>query len=261
MKKRSRIYPRRKTASPCAETGGNGREPNGPVSEGQHRRARARRSERARHALLPGQLAVLAERRTALQQDLGGPEICGVTKQDMAQRFLELEVIAETLATDLVRHGVITTITDGVEPSLHVEYKSTHVKQYFKEQQALRTETTINNPKDFYVAKAVSNLTHLRQLGDQVNRKVLEVERVSQQCVLTQDALNRLQQPTVEQEQRTSAQRFGDARVMAVVHALTAFTHLPQGFRNLALRSLVAALLGHPYSAAHLTCAGFGRKG
>ena len=46
-------------------------------------------------------------------------------------------------------------ITDGVEPSLHVEYKSSHVKQYFKEQRALRTETTINNPKDFYVAKAV----------------------------------------------------------------------------------------------------------
>ena len=28
-------------------------------------------------------------------------------------------------------------ITDGVEPSLHVEYKSSHVKQYFKEQRAL----------------------------------------------------------------------------------------------------------------------------
>ena len=37
-------------------------------------------------------------------------------------------------------------ITDGVQPSLHVEYKHSHVKQYFKEQHALRTETTINNP-------------------------------------------------------------------------------------------------------------------
>jgi len=144
-------------------------------------------------------------------------------------------------------------ITDGVEPSLHIEYKASHVKQYFKEQRALRTETTINNPKDFYVAKAVSNLTHLRQLGDQVNRKVLEVERVSQHCVLTQDALDRLQQPTVEQGQRTSALRFGDARVMALLHALTAFTHLPHGFRNPTLRPLVAALLGRPYSAAQMT--------
>ena len=70
----------------------------------------------------------------------------------------------------------LSVITDGVEPSLHVEYKTCHVKQYFKEQRALRTETTINNPKDFYVAKAISNLTHLRQLGDQVNRKVLAME-------------------------------------------------------------------------------------
>ena len=89
-------------------------------------------------------------------------------------------------------------ITDGVEPSLHVEYKSSHVKQYFKEQHALRTETTINNPMDFYVRKAVDNLAHLRDLGDQVNRKLLEVERVSHHCVLTQDALDRLQHPTVE---------------------------------------------------------------
>jgi hypothetical protein len=67
-------------------------------------------------------------------------------------------------------------ITDGVEPSVHVEYKSSHVKQYFKEQRALRTETTIKNPKDFYINKAVPNLSHLRDLGDQVNRKLLEVE-------------------------------------------------------------------------------------
>ena len=144
-------------------------------------------------------------------------------------------------------------LTEGVEPSLHVEYKSSHVKQYFKEQRALRTETTINNPKDFYVAKAVPNLSHLRDLGDQVNRKLLEVERVSQQCVLTQDALDRLQRPTVEVGPRTSALRFGDPRVMALFQAMTRFTHLPRGFRNRDLRPLVEALLGHPYSTAQMT--------
>jgi hypothetical protein len=144
-------------------------------------------------------------------------------------------------------------ITDGVEPSLHVEYKASHVKQYFKEQRALRTETTINNPNDFSVAKAVPNLTHLRDLGDQVNRKLLEVERVSQQCVLTQDALDRLQQPTVEAGQRTSALRFGDPRVMALFQAITGFTHLPRGFRNRDLRPHVEALLGRPYSVAQMT--------
>ena len=144
-------------------------------------------------------------------------------------------------------------ITEGVDPSLHIEYKSSHVKQYFKEQRALRTETTINNPNDFYVAKAVSNLSHLRDLGDQVNRKLIEVERVSHQCVLTQDALDRLQRPTIEAGQRTSALRFGDPRVMALFQAITGFAHLPRGFRNRDLRPQVAALLGHPYSAAQMT--------
>lgn len=38
--------------------------------------------------------------------------------------------------------------TQGVTPSLHVEYKRTRVKQYHKEGVALRTETTINDPRD-----------------------------------------------------------------------------------------------------------------
>ena len=144
-------------------------------------------------------------------------------------------------------------ITDGVEPSLHVEYKHSHVKQYFKEQHALRTETTINNPNDFYVNKGIANLSHLRDLGHQVNRKLLEVERVSQQCVLTQDALDRLQSPTVEAGQRVSALRFGDPRVMALLQAIAGFTHLPRGFRNRDLRPQVEALLGRPYTHTQMT--------
>jgi hypothetical protein len=86
-----------------------------------------------------------------------------------------------------------------------------------------------------------------------VNRKLLEVERVSHQCVLTQDALDRLQRPTVEAGQRTSALRFGDPRVMALFQAITAFTHLPRGFRNRDLRPQVEALLGQPYTTAQMT--------
>jgi hypothetical protein len=144
-------------------------------------------------------------------------------------------------------------ITDGVQPSLHIEYKHSHVKQYFKEQHALRTETTINNPNDFYVNKGIANLSHLRDLGHQVNRKLLEVERVSQQCVLTQDALDRLQAPTVEAGQRVSALRFGDPRVMALLQAITGFTHLPHGFRNRDLRPQVEALFGRPYTHTQMT--------
>jgi len=77
---------------------------------------------------------------------------------------------------------------------------------------------------------------------------------VSHQCILTQEALDRLQQPTVEAGQRVSALRFGDPRVMALLQALTGFTHLPRGFHNRDLRPHVAALLGRPYSAAQMTC-------
>lgn len=40
---------------------------------------------------------------------------------------------------------------------------------------------------------------------------------------------------------------------MALLQALTAFGHLPEGFRNGALRQRVGALLGRPYSAAQMT--------
>jgi hypothetical protein len=135
-------------------------------------------------------------------------------------------------------------ITDGVNPSLHIEYKRSHVKQYFKEERALRTETTINDPGDFNVNKGLKNLEHLRDRGEQVNRKLLEVERVSQNCALSQDALDRLQKPTVEEGQRASALRFGDTRVVALLHALCLFFHLTIGFRNRELREKVASLLG-----------------
>jgi hypothetical protein len=49
-------------------------------------------------------------------------------------------------------------IQEGVSPSLHAYYKKTHVKQYFKEQRALRTETTINDSRDLGVGKDISNL-------------------------------------------------------------------------------------------------------
>ena len=175
--------------------------------------------------------------------DLGRPDRVGL-----------LFPLRLTRATPPPTYGYRTrVITDGVAPSLHVEYKHSHVKQYFKDQRALRTETTINNPKDFYVNKGLENLSHLADLGRQTNRKLLEVQRVSHQCVLSQDALDRVQRPTFESGQRAPALRFGDPRVMALLQALTAFSHLPRGFRNRDLRPHVEALLGSPYTSAQMT--------
>ena len=135
-------------------------------------------------------------------------------------------------------------ITRGVQPNLVVEYKSSSLKQYFKQERALRTETTINDPRDFQINKGLENLKNLTALGRQVNRKLLEIERVGHHCLLSHQSLDRLQQPTVEQRQRASALRFADPRVMALMQTLCGFVHIPQGFRNRDLRPRVAALLG-----------------
>ena len=44
-------------------------------------------------------------------------------------------------------------LTEGVTPSLHVDDKHSKIKQYHKEGRALRTETTINDPRDFGIGK------------------------------------------------------------------------------------------------------------
>ena len=93
----------------------------------------------------------------------------------------------------------------------------------------------------------------MRDLGQGVNRKLLEAERVRHRCVLTQEALDRLQHPTIETGQRTSGLRFDDPRVMALCQAIAGFTHLPHGFQNRDLRARVEALLGRPSSTAQRT--------
>jgi hypothetical protein len=150
-----------------------------------------------------------------------------------------------TRSTPAPRFGYRTrVITNGVNPSLHIEYKRSHVKQYFKEGRALRTETTINEPADFGTTKALKNFSYLRTLASGVNRKLLEVERVSQNCALSQEAFDRLQRPSIDGSQRAPALRFGDPRVMALLHALCVFDHLERGFQNRNLRKHVADLLG-----------------
>ena len=72
--------------------------------------------------------------------DLGRP--------DRVQLLFDRKIIKSTPGSFRSR-----IITRGVSPSLHMEYKSTDIKQYFKENRAARTECTINNPKDFGVNK------------------------------------------------------------------------------------------------------------
>jgi hypothetical protein len=147
-------------------------------------------------------------------------------------------------------------ITHGVIPTLHVSYKTSGIKQYFKEERALRTETTINNSRDFAIGRLLKNLAALREIGFNANRRLLEVEMISQDCQLGNETFEQVNQPQVVDGQRASAMKFGDTRIMALFQALCLFSLLPQGFRNANLREHVAKLLGlstEAYSRGRMT--------
>ncbi|TDA68006.1 MAG: hypothetical protein D9V47_09170 [Clostridia bacterium] len=139
--------------------------------------------------------------------------------------------------TRVIQHGVL--------PSLNIEYKHSRVKQYFKENHALRTETTINDPGDFGVNKGLRNFGYLQKIGRNINRRLLDAQQTASPCGLSQDTLNRVVQPTVTQDgQRAPGLRLGDPRSRALFLALVLFIHEVQGFTNASLRQHVAAFLG-----------------
>jgi hypothetical protein len=135
-------------------------------------------------------------------------------------------------------------LTEGVTPSLHVDYKHSRIKQYHKESRALRTETTINDTRDFGIGKRLKNLPALRQIGFQANRRLLDVQKISQDCALGEDAFRRVNEPVVVEGQRASALRFADVAVQALLSGLLVFRLLPRGFSNRDLRDHWAPLLG-----------------
>ncbi len=137
-------------------------------------------------------------------------------------------------------------ITDGVIPSLHIDYQGTRIKQYHKQGQALRTETTINNTRDFYIGKSLHNLPALRKIGFQANRRVLQVQLITHDSILAEETLQQLQRPRIVERQRVSALRFADPTVQALWNAVLIYDMLPAGFSNRQLRTYLAQLLGQP---------------
>ena len=147
-------------------------------------------------------------------------------------------------------------LTEGVVPSLHVQYKKSKVKQYHKEGQALRTETTINDTYDFAIGRALRNLPALREIGFAANRRLLHVESLSHDCLIGDDCLHAITSPVLVDDQRAAGLRFDDRRVHALMHALCLFALAPTGFRHREFRDHLAQLQGRDpdtYSAGSMT--------
>jgi hypothetical protein len=140
-------------------------------------------------------------------------------------------------------------LTAGVVPTLHVDYKKSKIKQYHKEGQALRTETTINDTYDFAIGRALRNLPALREIGFAANRRLLHVESLSHDCLIGEDHFDAVSQPVVVQDQRAAGLRFADRRVLALMQTLCLFVLSPTGFRHRDVRPAVAQLLGRDADA------------
>ena len=138
-------------------------------------------------------------------------------------------------------------LTDGVIPTLHIDYKHSKIKQYHKDGKALRTETTINDTRDFGIGKRLHNLPALRAAGFTATRRLLDVQKISHDPAAGQDAITQTCQPvTTQAGTRVAGLRLGDPRAHALLAALCVFRFLPRGFANRDLRPVMAQILGVP---------------
>jgi hypothetical protein len=135
-------------------------------------------------------------------------------------------------------------LTEGVIPSLHIDYKHSRIKQYFKEGRALRTETTVNDTRDFAIGRRLENLPALRAIGFQANRRLLNVQKISQDPAVGEEAFRDLTSCKRVGQQRASAMPYGHPVVLALFQLLLWFRLAPLGFRNQELRDSLAPLLG-----------------
>jgi hypothetical protein len=137
-------------------------------------------------------------------------------------------------------------LTEGVTPSLHVDYKHSKIKQYHKEGRALRTETTINDPRDFGIGQRLfstdevshahdrggairngihswsrnENLSALRKVGFDANRRLLNVQRISHDPILGEAEFQKLNSSVEASGQRAGPLRFGDPKVQTLLSVL-----------------------------------------
>ena len=147
-------------------------------------------------------------------------------------------------------------ITRGVDPTLCCYYKSSRVKQYFKEERALRTETVICNTNDFDIGRRVcaQNWNALRAVGESANRCLCDAEAADAQPAPDVATFCQVTRPSTSDDGLYAAGlRFGEQRVMAILAALVGFCFLIRGFTNRQLVERVKALLESPYTSRQAT--------
>lgn len=146
-----------------------------------------------------------------------------------------------------------TVVTRDTGVTINAFFKHSRVKQYLKDGRALRIETVVNSPDDLGCPRRLHHLNQLQVKARDVNRRLLDTERVGQGCVLASPAFERIAQPSLTGEgRRAPALRFGDPRVMALLGALCACLNAV-GFTSRSLRAQVSRLLGAGYTVNQMS--------
>ena len=78
------------------------------------------------------------------------------------------------------------------------------------------------------------------------NRRLLQTESITHDCILAKEIFQQLTRPRIVDEQRAAALRYADPMVQDIWNALLVFGLLPTGFSNRDLRNNLAALRGQP---------------
>jgi hypothetical protein len=147
-------------------------------------------------------------------------------------------------------------LTKGVDPTLCCYYKSSRLKQYFKQGRALRTETVICDTRDFGIGRLVcaKNWHALRAVGESANRRLCDAEATDALPAPDVVTFDQVTRPSTNPEGLYApAIRFGDPRVMAVLASLVGFCHLVKGFTNRQLVAQTRALLKGTYTTRQAT--------
>ena len=149
-----------------------------------------------------------------------------IGRPDQVQLIFERRVTKRTPGRFRTR-----VLTEGVTPSLHIDYKHSRIKQYHKEGRALRTETTINDTRDFGIGKRLSQPARLA--ADRLPGQPTSPGRPTDQPGLCRSAKTRSARSMNRSRSMgngPAALRFADAAVQALFSALLVFRLLASGF-------------------------------
>jgi hypothetical protein len=133
-------------------------------------------------------------------------------------------------------------------PVLSVSFKNTSLKQYVKEDVALRTESASNQLKDLSLPKNVQQLPKVRAAFNTANQRYEEVQQDVLASYVDRGQLEQLRQASVSVSgRRVPGLHLDDPRLLAVLQAILCFAYLvgKGGFRTRDLLVDVQKALGN----------------